>query len=226
MVMKKFSKLVINQYRSIFFILAIFSLFLPVKSSLVDSDKRVSGYFRNITRSSINEKSNSLRKRSIKVDDNYSYSIIPAEFYDKINEIEFITIYNLIFDAIVFNNEYCDSAFQNCLLDANKNVDTNNHHKISYECSPLFKAKHCLKSSTFHDSDCLYNSIQETCKIYKYHLEKNFEACNLRFPFKTNHDSYSSLKSNASFQCNYRKQWFFVVFSLMFFIYFKLNMFT
>lgn len=40
------------------------------------------------------------------------YSIIPRTFYDKNNDYELVTMHNLIFQAVKFNDEICEFTFQ------------------------------------------------------------------------------------------------------------------
>lgn len=134
------------------------------------------------------------KKRSIEKYDMEHYSIIPLEFYEKIDEYELISMYNLIFDKIQFSNEYCNIAFQNCMANTNNNADI---QRVSHECFPLKKARHCLHKSNFVDSDCNFRTVHEKVKMFISTLGKNLEACNSKFPtLKLNSDS-SFLQSSS-----------------------------
>jgi hypothetical protein len=120
------------------------------------------------------------------------YSIVPAEFYDKINEYEFIYMYNLIFSAVDLGDESCNMIYQNCILNSENNnhvVDHNHQTKpseittVSTQCFPLKKAKHCLHKANFVDSECVFGRrVQDKTRLYHAHLYKNLEACVDRFP--------------------------------------------
>ncbi|CAF0711278.1 unnamed protein product [Brachionus calyciflorus] len=108
------------------------------------------------------------------------YSIVPLEFYERIDEFEIIAMYDLIFERIKFNNDFCNFAFQNCLVDT---LNNNHVKKVSNECFPLKKSKFCLLKSNFADSeDCAYRLIHDKVRIYQTFLSKNLEACTSKFP--------------------------------------------
>jgi hypothetical protein len=150
------------------------------------------------------------------------YSIVPAEFYDKIDHYEFIYMYNLIFGAVDLGDEPCNIIYQNCIL----NSDNNNHMShnvnlhasadftaatatastitaVSTQCFPLKKAKYCLHRANFVDSDCVYNRrVQEKARVYHSHLYKNLEACVDRFPVSRGANSGSGSDTSYSQQVN------------------------
>lgn len=134
------------------------------------------------------------------------YSIVPYQFYEKLDtkEIELTAMYSFIFESIKFSNEYCEYAFQNCLLDSSNNNDVKSYYKkeiklISSNCLPLLKSRYCLHSRNFANSDCPFGMINEKAKYYSNLLRKNLEACMVKYEFgDAETRNYSSNLSSLS----------------------------
>ena len=142
----------------------------------------------------------STTSRHFKIDLAEYYSIVPSDFYDRINEYESIYMYNLIFGAVDLGNEPCNIIFQNCLLNSENNDHVNmnvnlihgSRHGgepstslttlVSTQCFPLKKAKFCLHKFNFAESDCAFPRIHDKTKVFHLHLLRNLEACLDRFP--------------------------------------------
>lgn len=162
-----------------------------------------------------------LQKRSAVVYDSAHYSIIPIEVY-KNSELEIMTIYDLIFDKIKFQNEYCNFAFQNCMANTVNNLDIIN--RVSNECFPLKKSKHCLHKANFVESDCNFKTIHDKAKAFQLVLAKNFEACNSVFPLNLKSDYSKSLNSSTNRKCFYSFR--FLVYFILLSIFVKLFIFV
>ena len=145
-----------------------------------------------------------------------------ASFYDRLKEDDTYLIYNVIFDNIKFYDELCEITFQNCLLDANKNIEPTDY-KVSKTCYPILKGKFCLHKKNLVNNDCSYHSIHDYLKRYTNFLNQNLDSCSYRFPNKFNLTALSpkstNLQVNSSFSLS--NSFLLNIYSILIFLFSK-----